>query len=57
VIAPEAGRSRARLTYPDGRAAAVQSLDGRVTLAAFDLSQLGPDQGARAALLRWLLGQ
>jgi len=55
VIFPEPGQARARLTYPDGRSAAIQSNTGRVTLLAFDLSQIGPDDEARLKLVQALL--
>lgn len=57
VIAPVAGRSAAWLRYPDGRAAAVRSTNGQVTVAALDLGQVGPDEAARRALVELMLGQ
>ncbi len=55
VIAPVAGKSRAIFSYPDGRAAAVQSDDRRVTAVAFDLLQLSLRKTAEVAMMSLLL--
>lgn len=54
VIAPVAGKSRAIFFHPDGRAAAVQSDDRRVTAVAFDLLQLSLRKTAEVAMMSLL---